>query len=346
MRPLSLWNDYTREEVHSIFSPGTRFTPQSGTWGLQGIVRVPSRQGDWVFFVTFGKEQGDHVFDESITGEGVLSWQSQPAQCLSDAVIKELIEHDDRVNTIHLFLRSANGRPYTYLGRLSYVTHDAFRERPVHFQWQLLDWPAPPEVTDRLGLSLAGPGTSPDLSEKPVRSRGLVMVEPPHQRGSRGGVSTDLFRTKKAPDYAARDARNRSLGLKGELLVLEHERNRLILEGRQDLADLVVHTSLVEGDGAGYDIKSFEVDGTVRLIEVKTTMGDAVTGFFISPNELSCSTKNSDHYYLYRLYHYDEVNESALSYVLKGDLSNQLKLLPTAFRAELFGGAPDSRQSM
>ena len=60
MRVLKLWDDYTREEVHGIFSPNTRFTPQAGTWGLQGIVRVPARQGDWVFFVTFGQEQGDH----------------------------------------------------------------------------------------------------------------------------------------------------------------------------------------------------------------------------------------------------------------------------------------------
>jgi hypothetical protein len=55
MRALRLWDDYTREEVHGIFSPNTRFTPQARTWGLQGIVRVPARQGDWVFFVTFGK---------------------------------------------------------------------------------------------------------------------------------------------------------------------------------------------------------------------------------------------------------------------------------------------------
>lgn len=78
IKPLHLWHDYTREEVHGIFSPNTKFTPQAGTWGLQGIVRVSARPGDWVFFVTFGKEQGEHVFDESITTDGVLSWQSQP----------------------------------------------------------------------------------------------------------------------------------------------------------------------------------------------------------------------------------------------------------------------------
>ena len=55
------------------------FTPQAGTWGLHGIVKIPDREGDFVFFVTFGQEQGDHAFDESITTEGEFSWQSQPS---------------------------------------------------------------------------------------------------------------------------------------------------------------------------------------------------------------------------------------------------------------------------
>ena len=73
MTTLTLWSDYSREEVHSIFSPNTVFTPQAGTWGLRGIVKIPDREGDFVFFVTFGQEQGDHAFDESITTDGVLS---------------------------------------------------------------------------------------------------------------------------------------------------------------------------------------------------------------------------------------------------------------------------------
>ena len=51
-RPLEKYKDYTREEVHAIFSPNTRFTPQSGSWGLQGIIQIPGRDGDFVFFVT------------------------------------------------------------------------------------------------------------------------------------------------------------------------------------------------------------------------------------------------------------------------------------------------------
>jgi hypothetical protein len=124
MKTLELWSEYSREEVHSIFSPDTDFVPQAGTWGIQGMVRVPDRENDWVFFVTFGKEQGEHTFDESITEDGVLSWQSQPRYELDSDVIKALISHDERVSNIHLFLRTNKSSKYAYFGKLGYLTHD------------------------------------------------------------------------------------------------------------------------------------------------------------------------------------------------------------------------------
>jgi hypothetical protein len=70
MRDLILYADYSREEVHDIFDPDSSFIPQAGTWGLQGIVKVPDRPGDYVFFVSFGQRQSGHEFDEGITTEG------------------------------------------------------------------------------------------------------------------------------------------------------------------------------------------------------------------------------------------------------------------------------------
>jgi hypothetical protein len=104
-RHLRLYDDYSREEVHDVFAPDTVFTPQSGTWGIRGIVPIPDRPGDFVFFVTLGQEQAGHVFDEGITEDGVLTWQSQPRQGLSDPQIREFVAHDDLKNSIYLFLR-------------------------------------------------------------------------------------------------------------------------------------------------------------------------------------------------------------------------------------------------
>jgi hypothetical protein len=83
MKRLVLYQDYTREDVHDIFEPDSRFTSQSGKWGIAGIIRIADREDDFVLFVTFGKTQGTHVFDEGVTETGVLSWQSQPQQDFS-----------------------------------------------------------------------------------------------------------------------------------------------------------------------------------------------------------------------------------------------------------------------
>ncbi len=336
MRTLQLWQEYSREDVHSIFSPETTFTPQSGTWGLQGMVRVPSRKGDWVFFVTFGQAQGEHVFDESITDEGVLSWQSQPSQALEDAIIKELIQHDDRINTIHLFLRTKKGNPYGYFGALGYLTHDDSREKPVHFQWQLLDWSAPMDFLERVGLKVL---VSREVVSEPSapRTPASLSVEsaPLPSTTRRAGVGKETFQNRKLPDYAARDARNRDLGLKGELLVIAYEKERLTNSGRSDLAEKIVHVSQIEGVSAGYDISSYEPNGTYRFIEVKTTRSGATTSFFISPNEIAFSAQNSSNYVLFRLYEFDDDSGSAKTYLITGNVATQLSLEPTAFRAKL-----------
>ena len=337
MLSLKIGNDYTREQVHAIFAPETNFTPQAGTWGLQGIVRVPARHGDWVFFVTFGKQQGDHVFDESITEDGVLSWQSQPAQDLDHPAVSEWINHDDRDNSIHLFLRTSDRAPYTYLGTLGYLTHDRARSKPVYFQWQLMDWPLPPGVVERMGLKLLRVPSPPSSTVPAVveQTPSINYVQAPRSPRHREGVSTEEFRKRKVPDYAARDAKNRALGLAGELLVLEVERAHLRAAGRPDLAAKIVHVADVEGDAAGYDIRSFAADGQPRYIEVKTTMGGAETGFFLSANELSFASKNAPHYELHRLSSFDRETSRAEAYVLQGDLAATLVLEPIVFRAKL-----------
>lgn len=103
---LALYQDYNREEVHTLFDPHTPHIPQAGSWGLHGIVSLPDRPNDFVFFVTYGKNQGNYTFDESITVEGVLSWQSQPSQDLKDKRIQKFINHDSDRNIIYLFLRT------------------------------------------------------------------------------------------------------------------------------------------------------------------------------------------------------------------------------------------------
>ena len=106
MVQLLRYKDYTRCEAHDILAPETPFTPNTGTWGLQGIVRVPPRDGDFALFMTFGQEQAEHQYREWVTEDGVLHWESQPGQGLEDKWVQQFIRHDERRNHIYLFLRT------------------------------------------------------------------------------------------------------------------------------------------------------------------------------------------------------------------------------------------------
>ena len=112
----------------------------------------------------------------------------------------------------------------------------------------------------------------------------------------------DLVRLVRKFDPGARDERNRILGRLGEQHVLSHEIARLVAAERMDLAKRVEWTSDVHGDGAGYDIKSFEPDGSDRLIEVKATKGGPTTDFFLTRREREVSVERPDVWRLYRLH--------------------------------------------
>ena len=144
------YSKYSREQVHSIFSPETQFTAGAGTWGIHGIVKIPNTPADYVFFVSFGRSQGDHEFKEGVSKSGVLSWQSQPRQSLKNAQIKQLISYNENKANIHLFLRPKRRGEFWYMGRLKYLSHDVAKENPVHFKWQILDWKPAKEIEEIL----------------------------------------------------------------------------------------------------------------------------------------------------------------------------------------------------
>ncbi|NLY47208.1 MAG: DUF3883 domain-containing protein, partial [Tissierella sp.] len=121
------------------------------------------------------------------------------------------------------------------------------------------------------------------------------------------------------------------LGFSGELMVLNFEREKLISNGMKHLAEKVRHVSEEDGDGAGYDILSFEVDGTEKYIEVKTTTSGETTPFIITKNEVLFSKLYSSNYYLYRVYNFDKRNSSGKLFIIKGDISQSLDMKPQQY---------------
>lgn len=133
-------------------------------------------------------------------------------------------------------------------------------------------------------------------------------------------------------NYLEREARNASLGLAGELFVLNFERARLFASGREKLSEAVEHIPTTRGDGLGFDIKSFELDGSDRFIEVKTTAYGKQTPFFLSSNELHTSRDRQERYHLYRTFRF---RDDPRLFVLSGALDSVCTLEPVQYRGHV-----------
>ena len=301
MLQLLLYHDYSRENVHDIFSPNTRFIPNTGTWGLQGIVPIHNTQ-NLVLFVTLGSKQGSHTFREGITKDGILNWQSQPKQRLVSPRIIQLIHHNELDHDIHLFFRTHSGQLYTYLGRLAYVTHNPTQEQPVYFLWQILDWAPTDETIQKCQVS------NDIIDVNAVTRQGYLLTE-----SLQSYVTTGIHINRRySPhirsgnhDFSQEQHRNSEIGAAGEEAIYDLEKQLLIETQRPDLAEQVYLTRDREGNAAPYDIHSFYPDGRDKYIEVKTTVTNDLYGFFISHRERQFASEHTGSYVLFRLYNFD-----------------------------------------
>jgi len=138
--------------------------------------------------------------------------------------------------------------------------------------------------------------------------------------------------TKK--NYQDVEGKNEKLGIDGEKFIVDHEKVRLKVAGRSDLAEKVEHVSQTKGDGLGYDVLSFNEDGSEMWIEVKTTRSGKFYPFLISQNEVQCSIDNPQEFYLYRVFNF---RKDPKFYVLHGSLEELCELVPTTFNAYVKG---------
>lgn len=147
--------------------------------------------------------------------------------------------------------------------------------------------PTVPELEDILSALVEAPKLSAD-EEYPEPRRVLY-------RGS--------FRPV---DYLQREASNQKLGAAGEEFVMRFERARLLAAGRERLAERIERVSNTQGDWLGFDIKSYESDGSDRFIEVKTTRYGKRTPFYVSRNELNTSLEHGERYHLFRVFRFHQ----------------------------------------
>jgi hypothetical protein len=114
-----------------------------------------------------------------------------------------------------------------------------------------------------------------------------------------------VFEERIKDVVASDDTTTKDIGNLGEAIICGHEKMRLKINGYEDYVRLV---QIVDSPSyhPGYDIDSFEADGTDahRYIEVKTTISKRqihMYGFHMSPNEWSVAGTIKEHYCVYRL---------------------------------------------
>lgn len=132
-------------------------------------------------------------------------------------------------------------------------------------------------------------------------------------------------------NYIENEKENKRIGDLGELLVLQYEQEKLKSLG---ISKQPEQKSKSEGDGLGYDILSYNENGKEIFIEVKTTVRNYDTPFFITRNELERSKQENEHFFLYRLYDFDDTNNKANYYQRQGDLT-ELCINPILYRASV-----------
>ena len=136
-------------------------------------------------------------------------------------------------------------------------------------------------------------------------------------------------RVGRRVDFAAVEAGNRSLGMAGELAIVDFERRALASGGRDDLAVEVRHVSVEDGDGLGYDVLSFDPETDQPLfIEVKTTRYSRELPFYVTRNEVEFSEEARGAYRLARVYQFAR---GAGHFRLTGSLRHSMWLDPQTY---------------
>lgn len=176
-----------------------------------------------------------------------------------------------------------------------------------------------------------------------LRESVAFLLEPaPDLKNTTPHAPDYIDRLVRKFDYVARDIQNRSIGIAGEEFVFNFERQQLNLANRADLSDKVRWVSKDDGDGAGYDILSFTNQGDEKFIEVKTTIGNSRTPFFISRNEFEFCKQAGESFSLIRLY---DFRRNVRGFELKGQLEKHVTLSAEVFRAQ-FKHSSESQRSV
>ena len=128
-------------------------------------------------------------------------------------------------------------------------------------------------------------------------------------------------------DFETQTKEQKELGDAGEELVKQHEIKELQNRGMHAKARQV----RIAKPGEGFDVYSFDEEGREKFIEVKTTTGSWKNRFYLTRHEIKFMRENKSSYSLFRVYNFDEENNSGEFFELKNRIETRLLMEPTQF---------------
>lgn len=141
------------------------------------------------------------------------------------------------------------------------------------------------------------------LQNKPVQEIKITELQKSHK------IKSSNINLNPKQDYEKVNRIKKKIGDFGEQKVKQIEQEKLRKIGRKDLAKLV---KIVDSDGYGYDIISYDEQGIEKHIEVKTSTNSTNSvSFYISSFEIEQMKKDPQ----YELHYLCNLNGEKIHYV-------------------------------
>jgi superfamily II DNA or RNA helicase len=139
--PLRLHGRYTLNEILGGLG---RNTLEKQPAMREGVLHLKEINTD-AFFITINKSEKHYstttLYDDYAISDKLFHWQSQSNTSVESPTGKRYIEHQERQQTILLFIREERSlkgglaEPYYFIGPATYVSHEG--SRPIGFIWEL-----------------------------------------------------------------------------------------------------------------------------------------------------------------------------------------------------------------
>lgn len=163
-------------------------------------------------------------------------------------------------------------------------------------------------------------------AKQQIPSNELIRQEPPQDGYDQMPPSKSNFEGEDV-DFERRAKEQKELGDAGEELVKQYEIKELLKLGMHKQAEQVRIAKI----GEGFDVYSFDKKGKEKFIEVKTTTGSWKNRFYLTRHELNFMEEHKSNYSLYRVYNFDEENNSGEFFELTGNVEERTIKEPISF---------------